>query len=47
MKKNIYITPQTDIMEVAATNVLMVSAEVPSPAPGNINNDPWNGIIGG
>lgn len=47
MKKNIYITPQTDIMEIAATNVLMVSIEVPFPAPGNINNDPLDGVIGG
>ena len=37
MKKNMYITPNTDIMEVAATNVLMVS----------VSNDPLDNIIGG
>lgn len=47
MKNNMYITPQTDIMEVAATNVLMVSVAGPSFTPGNIENNPLDNIIGG
>ncbi len=45
--KNIYETPQTSIQIIAVTHVLMVSGGGPSPLPGNVNNTPEDGIIGG
>jgi hypothetical protein len=44
MKKNIYITPVTEVFRLSALQVLMVSGEGPSQAPGNVNNNPKDGV---
>lgn len=46
MKKT-YLIPQTSVMLMAASHVLMGSIVEPLPLPGNVNNDSKDYIIGG
>jgi len=43
----IYQKPQTTVVDIAFAHVLMASGGGPLPAPGNVNNTPEDGIIGG
>lgn len=44
MKKKLYVTPATAVFRLSALQVLMVSGEGPSQAPGNVNNNPKDGV---